>query len=808
MKKMVLPLIITILITTAGTWATNNFFHKPKLNARGQTEKEKFESGLVALAGASKIYDVWFASPPPGPEGNVTASVTSLFIRTSGNAPLIYAKESGTANTGWAALAESGGSGSNPYWGCITGTLSNQSDLQSALNGRVPTIRSINGHALSTDVNLTKSDVGLNNVPNVDATILENISQTANHRFVTDVEKNTWNGKQDALGFTPVPETRTVNGHAFSSNVTVTKSDVDLSNVTDDAQLKWAAGDHNSFAEKVSPVSSDILLFEDSGVGYAKKKVQLSGLPEGSGTDSNANHGDAPAELSAIPEKVTPASVDLLLIEYSGSGYAKKKVRFADLPGDSGGEAGLKVLGERNYSSLAEAKSTIGNNHVTLIVPAGTYNISSDPSYPSNIELLVLKGAIFNIANNVTMTINGPFRAGNNRHFTFEDSRAKVRFAENVEVNAVWFTSGGEGSASSPWVGSDGQGGIGEAITHCYSSGNTYGLIINLPKGGYRVTSTINCNRMGIYIKGSTPGWGGELNARTCIYFAPATGGQILFKWWNSVDSSPCWWGGLSGIHILGDNVQVNTAIDLNDISEMKFEDITIRKWPGTGIYLKGREISKFHRIKIEAGTPLRIGLNPVIPGAIDCDAMDFQDLHLCCTSHDAISACITFDTGVAVFSTQFSGHIGMLGGNYGVYWNDTTSKAISSHVRFSNMKFEPAGQSWNGWMLYIRHNYGLRNLVIDHCSEDSVHRGGGIYLRGCTSPRISSVHYWPPGGYTPDALDIEDCPGLVVLGLSTSCPINVKGMTKALAVEGTNFEKIPLGIWTDGTPTVTVYGK
>lgn len=50
---------------------------------------------------------------------------------------------------------------------------------------------------------LTKSDVGLGNVPNVDATNPSNIIQDANHRFVTDTEKTTWNGKQDALGFTP-----------------------------------------------------------------------------------------------------------------------------------------------------------------------------------------------------------------------------------------------------------------------------------------------------------------------------------------------------------------------------------------------------------------------------------------------------------------------------------------------------------------------------------------------------------------------------------------------------------------------------
>jgi hypothetical protein len=58
-----------------------------------------------------------------------------------------------------------------------------------------------------------------------------NISQTSSYRFVSDAEKTTWNGKQDALGFTAVPDTRTINGYALNANVALTQSDVGLSNV-------------------------------------------------------------------------------------------------------------------------------------------------------------------------------------------------------------------------------------------------------------------------------------------------------------------------------------------------------------------------------------------------------------------------------------------------------------------------------------------------------------------------------------------------------------------------------------------------
>ena len=46
---------------------------------------------------------------------------------------------------------------------------------------------------------LVKGDVGLGNVPNVDTTNPSNIVEDSTHRFVTDTEKTTWNGKENAI---------------------------------------------------------------------------------------------------------------------------------------------------------------------------------------------------------------------------------------------------------------------------------------------------------------------------------------------------------------------------------------------------------------------------------------------------------------------------------------------------------------------------------------------------------------------------------------------------------------------------------
>lgn len=85
------------------------------------------------------------------------------------------------------------------------------------------------------------------------------LTNTSNVQFVYDdvTPKITasvdLSGKQDVLGFTPVPDTRTVNGHALSADVTVTKTDVGLSNVdnTSDANKPVSSATQTALDGKV-----------------------------------------------------------------------------------------------------------------------------------------------------------------------------------------------------------------------------------------------------------------------------------------------------------------------------------------------------------------------------------------------------------------------------------------------------------------------------------------------------------------------------------------------------------------------------
>ena len=60
----------------------------------------------------------------------------------------------------------------------------------------------VNINGKSGVVTLSKSDVGLGNVANIDSSNPANIAWNASYRTVTDTEKTTWNGKQNALGYT------------------------------------------------------------------------------------------------------------------------------------------------------------------------------------------------------------------------------------------------------------------------------------------------------------------------------------------------------------------------------------------------------------------------------------------------------------------------------------------------------------------------------------------------------------------------------------------------------------------------------
>ncbi|PXL35951.1 hypothetical protein DMS60_20015 [Klebsiella variicola] len=178
------------------------------------------------------------------------------------------------------------------------------------MDGRyVPLTRTINGYPLSANVILAKSDVGLGNVTNdaqlkiasnlsdlsdktvartnldvysksevdtKDATLntkIDNVNSTLTDKI------DTVNTKVDNVSTNYVPKTTTVNGKALSSNITITKGDVGLSNVTNDAQLKVAS--NLSDLNNITTARTNIDVYSKGEVNNVVRKIILPSIGSG-----------------------------------------------------------------------------------------------------------------------------------------------------------------------------------------------------------------------------------------------------------------------------------------------------------------------------------------------------------------------------------------------------------------------------------------------------------------------------------------------------------------------------------------------
>lgn len=86
---------------------------------------------------------------------------------------------------------------------------------------------------------------------------------------------------------------------------------------------------------KGTPHNDDIVLIEDSEASWVKKKVTVSNLGGGGGggEDADAIHDNVASEIYAVGAKASPTTTDLVLIEDSAAGWAKKRVELTKIAG-------------------------------------------------------------------------------------------------------------------------------------------------------------------------------------------------------------------------------------------------------------------------------------------------------------------------------------------------------------------------------------------------------------------------------------------------------------------------------------------
>lgn len=192
----------------------------------------------------------------------------------------------------------------------------------------------------------------------------------------------------------------------------VTKAQLSLDNVTNDAQLKRSANDWNGFGEKTSVVNNDRFIIEDSGDGLAKKyvignnmidqkvkissndttqdylsnkligttdKITLTEINDGGDEDYQVNTGDdimdvtVAGQIAGMTEKTAPVDADMVMINDSEDTNNPKMVQRSNL---------LPIFGTQYQETSSDAQSTTTSSTyvqklrmTTANLPSGTYRI-------------------------------------------------------------------------------------------------------------------------------------------------------------------------------------------------------------------------------------------------------------------------------------------------------------------------------------------------------------------------------------------------------------------------------------------------
>lgn len=231
----------------------------------------------------------------------------------------IFAEDLQGLDTRITDLEENPGGGVSD-WGDIGGTLSDQTDLQDALDDKQDAL------------GFTPEDVA-----NKKTTLADNSDTFYPSQKAV---KTAVDSKQDALGFTPVPNTRQVNGHALSSDVTLNQDDVGdgttykqysatdktkLAGIESGADVTDAGNVGSSIhgaSSKTTPVDNDELGLIDSAASNVLKRLTWSNLKATLKTYFDTIYQ---AALGFTAENVSNKDTDTTLAANSDTKYPSQK---------------------------------------------------------------------------------------------------------------------------------------------------------------------------------------------------------------------------------------------------------------------------------------------------------------------------------------------------------------------------------------------------------------------------------------------------------------------------------------------------
>lgn len=180
-------------------------------------------------------------------------------------------------------------------WGTIGGTLSAQTDLNTALSGKVATTRTVNGHALSADVTVTKDDLGATTVggniftltnPSAISYVKIAADNTVSTRTLSQVKTDL-----DLTGTNSGDQTITLTGDITGSGTGSFATTIGAGKVSNAMLANSAVGNlsgTNSGDETTATIKSKLSITTLTGVNTGDQTITLTGDITGSGTSSFA----------------------------------------------------------------------------------------------------------------------------------------------------------------------------------------------------------------------------------------------------------------------------------------------------------------------------------------------------------------------------------------------------------------------------------------------------------------------------------------------------------------------------------------
>ncbi len=358
------------------------------------------------------------------PRYNLTAGTNVSIVGTYPNQTVSFSGSGGSEST---------------VWGNIPGTLSNQTDLQAALDAKVAKNTTITGSQKTkitydskglvtsgTDATTTDITEGTR-LYYTDVRVSANVDVAANtasrHNAVTigtanglslanqvismalssgsttgalsNTDWNTFNTKQTALGFTPVPNTLTISttapltgGGALNTNRTLAISDAVANGVTKGVSTYNAAdflsssgliGINYASGQNASPISNGFLSSTDYNA-FAAKQAALGFTPENVANKST-NPALGTSNTTYSTTGAVKAYVDAAII--AGGGYTDENAQDAVAAMASSEFTYVDATPSFSINTIAQSKITNLTSDLALKAPLASPSLTGTPLAPT-----------------------------------------------------------------------------------------------------------------------------------------------------------------------------------------------------------------------------------------------------------------------------------------------------------------------------------------------------------------------------------------------------------------------------------------